>query len=266
MLLLKYLLLGSGLTFLAAGFLVVLIDVVARLQTARLATGPEPRIGVTPVRWRRASRLAALCLVFLLPALSVEMVPSGMAGVRVSQVSGTLPGTLYPGVHFVVPFVHTVKLYATRDRVYSTSAVDNPKQPDAALKVQSREAAIGIGVFVRYRLDPQRFTSMALPEPIAGAGAAGRGQRLPADRRTTCSRGVLDAAGRGAASAVEVITRKPAATASSSRNCCCATSCCSPIRSRSEAAAEGAGERSLTIDLEEEKEAPRRWMRRPCAR
>jgi regulator of protease activity HflC (stomatin/prohibitin superfamily) len=169
MLLLKYLLLGSGLAFLAAGFLVVLIDVVARLQTARLATGPEPRIAVTPVRWRRASRLAALCLVFLMPALSVEMVPSGMAGVRVSQVSGTLPGTLYPGVHFVVPFVHTVKLYATRDRVYSTSAVDNPKQPDAALKVQSREGlAIGIGVFVRYRLDPQRLPYIHgnLPEPI----------------------------------------------------------------------------------------------------
>ena len=39
----------------------------------------------------------------LLISAGIVIVPSGMAGVRVSQTKGTLAGTLYPGVHFVVP-------------------------------------------------------------------------------------------------------------------------------------------------------------------
>ena len=48
-------------------------------------------------RWRAAGRLAAIAAVPLLLGLSIQVVPSGMAAVRVSQISGTLPGTLYPG-------------------------------------------------------------------------------------------------------------------------------------------------------------------------
>ena len=45
--------------------------------------------------------------VSLLIANSIMVVPSGMGGVRVSQTRGTLPGTLYSGVHFVTPLVRT---------------------------------------------------------------------------------------------------------------------------------------------------------------
>jgi hypothetical protein len=46
-----------------------------------------------------------IAVLLLLPGLSIVVVPSGTAGVRVSQVSGTLGGTIYPGTHFVSPLV-----------------------------------------------------------------------------------------------------------------------------------------------------------------
>lgn len=58
--------------------------------------------------WRFAGNLGALALVPLLAGLSIEAVPAGTAGVRISQISGTLPGTLYPGLHFVLPLVQSV--------------------------------------------------------------------------------------------------------------------------------------------------------------
>src|SRR5438270_290752 len=63
----------------------------------------------------------------LLVAFSIVVVPSGMAGVRVSQMSGTLPGTLYPGVHFVMPLVEDVALFDTRDQVFTTRASEDGK-------------------------------------------------------------------------------------------------------------------------------------------
>src|SRR5215471_12340454 len=43
------------------------------------------------------------------------VVASGMGGIRVSQTSGTRPGTFYPGVHLIVPLVDSVALYDLRD-------------------------------------------------------------------------------------------------------------------------------------------------------
>ena len=51
----------------------------------------------TPVRWRPALGLALLGWGPILFALGIVVVPSGMAGIRVSQTQGTLAGTLYPG-------------------------------------------------------------------------------------------------------------------------------------------------------------------------
>jgi hypothetical protein len=44
-------------------------------------------------------------LGLLLVALSIVVVRSGMAGARVSEMSGTVPGTLDPGAHMVMPLV-----------------------------------------------------------------------------------------------------------------------------------------------------------------
>src|SRR5580658_1425273 len=58
-----------------------------------------------PIAWRGPVALALLACLPLLIANSMVVVPSGMGGVRISQIGGTEPGTLYPGLHFVTPLV-----------------------------------------------------------------------------------------------------------------------------------------------------------------
>jgi regulator of protease activity HflC (stomatin/prohibitin superfamily) len=172
MLLLKYVLvtLASGM-FLAAG--AILANDLYRLT--RLRFQPVPLEGAVAsaravrVRWSAAARLGLLAWLPLLLGLSIVVVPTGFAGVRLSQVSGTLPGTLYPGTHFVVPLVQEVRTYSVREHVYTTRASDKEKQPDESLKLQSKEGLpIGLGISVRYRIDPQRlpYVHANLPQPI----------------------------------------------------------------------------------------------------
>src|SRR5205085_9054561 len=78
MLLLKYLLVVASIGFFGAAAAVLVADVVKAVRSA------EP----LAVRWRLAARLALFAWLPLLPALSIVVVPSGMAGVRVSQLSG----------------------------------------------------------------------------------------------------------------------------------------------------------------------------------
>jgi regulator of protease activity HflC (stomatin/prohibitin superfamily) len=159
MLLLKYVLLVVGAGMIGAAGVMLLSDIY------RMWVVFEP---MGEVQWRRAARIAALGWVALIPALSIIVVPSGMAGVRVSQLSGTLAGTLYPGTHFVMPLIHRVELFNVRDQLFSTVAADTPKQ-DTVLKVYSKEGLpLGLGISVRYQLDPQRlpYVQSALPLPI----------------------------------------------------------------------------------------------------
>jgi regulator of protease activity HflC (stomatin/prohibitin superfamily) len=110
-----------------------------------------------------------VALPLLLVSVSLVVVPAGRAGVRVSQISGTRPGTLYPGAHLVQPFLESVTLYDTRDRVLTTAAEDDPKSRLEVLRAQSREGlAIGLVVSVRFRLDPQRLDAIheRLPQPL----------------------------------------------------------------------------------------------------
>ena len=175
MLFLKYLLLLAGLGACAVAAAVVLYDayfvVDFRRRVARGTT--ENLLPPGPVRWRRAGKLAALAVLPLLLSQSIVVVPSGMAGVRISQVSGTRPGTLYPGVHLVKPLLEQVALFDTRDQIFSTAAVEQPKKegevPPEVLKVQAREGLnIGLAVTVRYRLDARRLDSIqnTLPQPV----------------------------------------------------------------------------------------------------
>ncbi len=86
-----------------------------------------------------------------------------------SQIWGARPGTLYPGVHLVTPFIDSVALYDTREQTYTTSATLPGKPGSDVLTVQAREGlVIGIAVSVRYRLDPQRLNTIHsnLPQPV----------------------------------------------------------------------------------------------------
>jgi regulator of protease activity HflC (stomatin/prohibitin superfamily) len=99
-----------------------------------------------------------------------------MAGVRVSQTSGTLPGALYPGAHFVVPLAESIVLFDTRDQLFTTGAIEDVggagsgkgtrSQP---LNVQAKEGlTLGLSITVRYRLDPKRldYIQSNMPQPI----------------------------------------------------------------------------------------------------
>ena len=158
MLAIKYVLLTGALSmFIAAA-------VVLGTDARKVMLQPDS----SSIRWRLFTRYVVIAVLLLLPGLSIVVVPSGTAGVRVSQLSGTLGGTIYPGTHFVSPLVQHVELYNVRDQIYSTTAADMSKK-GTALKVYSREGLpLGLGISVRYQLDPRRlpFMESNLPRPI----------------------------------------------------------------------------------------------------
>jgi len=159
MLLFKYLLMAGSAGLFSAAVGVLVVDVVTAVRASQMLM----------LRWQLAGRLALLACVPLLPALSIVVVPSGTGAVRVSQLSGTLPGTLYPGTHFVMPLVHRVELFNIRDQLFATNPTDVTKDRVPVLKVYSREGLpVGLGISVRYQLDPQRLAYIEnnLPRPI----------------------------------------------------------------------------------------------------
>jgi regulator of protease activity HflC (stomatin/prohibitin superfamily) len=180
MLALKYLLIILGVVLFGSSGAVVAYDIYLSEQLRRLlarSKGTEPGAEVAttvqrpfrPIRWKLAAQLAVLAVVPILLALSIVVVPDGFAGVRVSQIWGARPGTLYPGVHVVTPLVDSVALYDTREQVYTTAANQTPKNENEVLVVQAREGLnIGLAVSVRYRLDPKRLNLIHenLPQPV----------------------------------------------------------------------------------------------------
>src|SRR5713226_5432273 len=163
MLLLKNLLLAAGFGMFAAAAAVLLYD--AYRWWTRYRAPEAEKSEALPVHWRWAGKLAAAAWIPLLAGYSIVVVPSGMAGVRVSQISGPRPGALYPGVHCIAPLIDSVALYDTRDHVFTTDA----RKPDA-LKVQTKEGLeLGLAVAVRYRIDPRQlnYIHANLPQPLA---------------------------------------------------------------------------------------------------
>ena len=157
MLLLKFLLVMVSVVSFLGGTVVLLADLARQARRRwRLSRGEADAGPPVPIRWRRSLRLAALAVVPFLIAASLFVVPSGRGGVRVSQISGTLPGTLYPGVHLINPLLDQVILYDTREHVLAR--IGDPKDKAEALLAQSKEGlTVGLAVSVRYCLDPRRL-------------------------------------------------------------------------------------------------------------
>src|SRR5216683_3240523 len=180
MLALKYLLMVLGVGLFGSASALVAYDIFLAAQLRRLLrrdttdesgaeVGAPARRPFRPVRWRLALQLAAAGTLAMLITESIVVIPDGAAGVRISQISGARPGTLYAGVHVITPLVDSVAIYDTREQVYSTLASENPKQKGDLLTVQAREGLnIGLAVSVRYRLDPKRLDSIHtnLPQPV----------------------------------------------------------------------------------------------------
>jgi regulator of protease activity HflC (stomatin/prohibitin superfamily) len=178
MIALKLLLTIAGLMLMAVAAVIPLVKLWLRIQYARKRKAGTGELyldsGVLeqepgPIAWRVPAALALVACLPLLIANSMVIVPSGMGGVRVSQIGGTEPGTLYPGLHFVTPLVESVQLFDLRDHLFTAGVVDAGKPGlKNEMTVQSREGLnIGLAVTVRYRLDPNKLASVQahLPQP-----------------------------------------------------------------------------------------------------
>jgi len=178
MLALRYLLITCGVAMMIAAVCILTYDLYREMLYRRALQTPGGAVGAAPVvvRWRTSLALAMLAWGPLLIAFSIVVVPSGMAGVRVSQMSGTVPGTLYPGAHMVMPLIEDVALFDTRDQIFTTGDSEIPK-PSAGglppkpqlLDVQAKEGlTLGLAITVRYRLDAKRLDYIQgnLPRPV----------------------------------------------------------------------------------------------------
>src|SRR5581483_8749033 len=167
---------GFGMIVVAVGILGYDLYIEVLYRRA-LATPGIASVPTAPV-WRWRSSLALLLLAWgpILVACSIVVVPSGRAGIRVSQSSGTRPGTLYPGVHLIVPLVEDVAMFDIRDQVFTTGALDDGKAAAAKgsskpqlLDVQAKEGlTLGLAITVRYRLDARHldYIQSNLPRPV----------------------------------------------------------------------------------------------------
>ena len=178
MLFLKYMLLWGGIAMIASAVGILFYDLY--LQTKRRvaeAQGAQTLPAARAIRWRGAVGLALLAWGPILVAMGIVIVPSGMAGVRVSQTSGTLPGTLYPGAHFLTPLAENVALFDTRDQLFTTGAIEDgvlkggtvSAKKAEPLNAQAKEGlTLGLAITVRYRLDPRHldYIQANLPQPV----------------------------------------------------------------------------------------------------
>ena len=172
MIALKMLLTIAGVLLMAAALTMPLYGLWLRIRYAQKKKSGDETVGEPgPIAWRGPAALVLVGCLPLLIAASMVVVPSGMGGVRVSQVGGTQPGTLYPGLHFVTPLVESVEMFDLRDHLFTAGIVEQAAKAGAAkngLSVQSREGLnIGLAVTVRYRLDPNKLSSVQanLPQP-----------------------------------------------------------------------------------------------------
>ncbi len=176
MLFLKYFLMVGGIGMFVAAAGILSYDVYLEIHYRRMmAAGSTPLPAVPRMRWRTAMALAMLAWAPIFIALSIVVVPSGMAGVRVSQTQGTLAGTLYPGVHFVAPLLETVEMFDTRDQLFTTGSLEDGKNAAGTtikaqpLNVQTKEGlTVGLAITARYRVDPRHldYIEANLPKPI----------------------------------------------------------------------------------------------------
>ncbi len=184
MLALKDVLIVVGLVVLVAAVGIALYDLwkvldyprkLARLAEASEEGSKEMVTEPGPVRWQTCVGLGVAACLPLLIGDSIVVIPSGMGGVRVSQMRGTLPGTLYSGAHFVTPLVDSVQMFDLRDKLFTAGVVEGLAVSDKKvamamqpLDVQSKEGLdIGLAITVRYRLDPRRldYIESHLPQP-----------------------------------------------------------------------------------------------------
>ena len=169
MLLLKNLMLISGFGLLTIAAVILVWDLY-KIIKSRQTPEPDAHPDALPshdIHWRATLPIALWSLPLLFIASSITLVPSGMAGVAVNQFAGTRTETLYPGVHFLWPFIENVDLFNVRDQIF-TSTIDDSKKKDGLI-VQTQEGlTAAMAVAVRYRIQAEKlpYVYANLPQPV----------------------------------------------------------------------------------------------------
>jgi hypothetical protein len=131
MLALKYLLMILGAGLFGSASALVAYDIFLSEQLRRLLSRGETDESGAEVRalTRRPFRRMRWGLALQLTA----------AGVRVSELWGARPVTLYPGAHLSTPKVDSITIHDAREQIYSTLRAEIPRQKDDVLAVEARE-------------------------------------------------------------------------------------------------------------------------------
>ena len=184
MLLIRLLLICAAFGFLATAAGLIFYDIYLVFELDRIlrrspnaAASPEagePSLPALPrprrtIRVSMAAKLVVAAIVSLFLGKSILVIPDGHAGVVVSQMYGVLPGTLYPGTHLIFPLFDRVEMYDIRDQVFATAAAESSKEKREVLTIDAKEGlAIGLGVTVRYRVDPKKLSYIQgnVPQPM----------------------------------------------------------------------------------------------------
>ena len=186
MLFLKFVLFAVGISSLASAVGLLFYDAYLAFELSKLLrrrneaesrpdqdsvqkASPAGRGLHAEIHWRLAGKLAGFAALSMLCAASIVVVPDGHAAVRISQMSGVIPGTVYSGTHLIWPLTERVEIFDIRDRVFATSATDSSRERLETLTVEAREGlSVGLAVTVRYRIDPRRldYIQANLPRPV----------------------------------------------------------------------------------------------------
>ena len=131
MLALKYILIAAGVMLLAAALVMVLFYLWMQFDYQRKKAGAVEGVSLPakpePLRWRVVVILGLVACLPMLAAESIVVIPAGMGGVRISQMQGILPGTLYAGTHLIAPLVESVDTFDLRDHLFTAGSKHGAK-------------------------------------------------------------------------------------------------------------------------------------------
>jgi len=99
--------------------------------------------------------LLAATVVSTLSA-SVVVIDAGEAGVVFNIFTGTQPGSLKPGMHFVAPYINQVYRYNIREQVYTMTKNPAQGESDTLWSPTIEGLQVGIDSTTRYRIDPDK--------------------------------------------------------------------------------------------------------------
>jgi len=87
---------------------------------------------------------------------SVVVIDAGEVGVVFNVFTGTRPGGLKPGMHFVAPYINQVYRYSIREQVYTMTSYPDQGESDTLWSPTIEGLQVGIDSSTRYRIDPDK--------------------------------------------------------------------------------------------------------------